>query len=80
MISTGRSSRDEQVILGDLPGGGGHSSRTLKRGPDGFFYLSIGSSCNSCIEEHPWRAALLRFKEGGSPEIFASRAAQYRGL
>ncbi len=62
----------EQVILSDLPGGGGHSSRTLRRGPDGFFYLSVGSSCNSCIEEHPWRAALLRFKEGGSPEIFAS--------
>jgi glucose/arabinose dehydrogenase len=62
---------DEQVILSDVPGGG-HSSRTLRRGPDGLFYLSIGSTCNSCIEENPWRAAMLRFKEGGSPEVFAS--------
>jgi len=62
----------EQVILDGIPGGDGHSSRTLKRGPDGFLYLSIGSSCNACIEEHPWRAAILRFKEGIAPEIFAS--------
>ena len=63
---------DERMILSDLPSGDGHSSRTLKRGPDGFLYLSIGSSCNSCLEENPWRAALLRFKEGGTPEVFAS--------
>ena len=34
--------------------------------------MSIGSSCNACIEDHPWRAAILRFKEGATPEIFAS--------
>ncbi len=61
----------EQVILEGIPADG-HSSRTLKRGPDGFLYLSIGSSCNACIEEHPWRAAILRFKEGAAPELFAS--------
>ena len=60
-----------RVILDGLPTGGNHSSRTLKRGPDGWFYLSIGSSCNSCVEDHPWRAALLRFREGERPEIFA---------
>ncbi len=60
-----------QAILEGIPADG-HSSRTIKRGPDGFLYLSIGSSCNACIEEHPWRAAILRFKEGGAPEIFAS--------
>jgi glucose/arabinose dehydrogenase len=62
----------ERVILEGIPGGDGHSSRTLKRGPDGFLYLSIGSSCNACIEAHPWRAAVIRFKEGAAPEIFAS--------
>lgn len=67
----GTAISNERVILSGIPAGG-HSSRTLKRGPDGFLYLSIGSSCNSCIEENPWRAAILRFKEGGSPEIFAS--------
>jgi glucose/arabinose dehydrogenase len=62
----------ERVILGGIPGGDGHSSRTLKCGLDGFLYLAIGSSCNSCIEEQPWRAGIIRFKEGAAPEIFAS--------
>jgi len=63
---------NERGILTGIPGNGGHSSRTLKRGADRFLYLSAGSSCNSCIEEHPWRAAIIRFKEGVAPEIFAA--------
>lgn len=61
----------ERVILDGLPAGGAHVSRTLKRGPDGYFYLSLGSSCNSCIETNPWRATMLRFREGKKPEVFA---------
>jgi glucose/arabinose dehydrogenase len=68
----GAKLENERVILEGIPGGDGHSSRTLKRGPDGFFYVSIGSSCNACIEEYPWRAGVIRFKEGAAPEIFAS--------
>ncbi len=68
----GQTLKNERVVLDGLPEGGGHSSRTLARGPDGFLYLAIGSSCNSCLEDHPWRAALLRFKEGAAPEIFAA--------
>ncbi len=52
-----------QVVLTGIPRGG-HVSRTLKKGPDGWFYLSTGSSCNVCIEEHPWRAAIIRFRIG----------------
>ena len=68
----GHGLSNERVILTGIPAGSGHFSRTLRRGPDGFLYLSIGSSCNACIEEHPWRAAIIRFKEGGAPEVFAS--------
>ena len=68
----GTALSNEKVILTGLPDGGDHNSRTLKRGPDGFLYLSIGSSCNACIEEQPWRAAIIRFKEGVAPEVFAS--------
>ncbi len=50
-----------QVVLRGIPRGG-HVSRTLKKGPDGWLYLSIGSSCNVCIEDHPWRAAIIRFR------------------
>lgn len=67
----GKTLSNRRVILDGVPGGGSHSTRTLKRGPDGFFYLSIGSSCNACVEEHPWRAAIIRFREGEAPEIFA---------
>lgn len=61
------------VVLPDLPDDGGHYTRTVAKGPDGWFYVTIGSSCNVCIEEHPWRAAIVRFKrDGGEPELFAT--------
>ena len=59
-------------ILEGVPADGGHATRTLRRGPDGLLYLSVGSSCNACIEDHPWRAAIIRFDEDRPPEIFAS--------
>ena len=62
---------NRRLLLSGMPGDGGHASRTIKRGPDGWLYVSIGSSCNVCIEDHPWRAVMLRLKEGGTPEIFA---------
>lgn len=53
-------------IIEDLPEGGNHWSRTLRFGPDGGLYLSIGSSCNVCEESDPRRAAILRFEPDGS--------------
>ncbi len=50
-----------QVVLTGMPRGG-HVSRTIRKGPDGFFFVSIGSSCNICMEKHPWRAAIIRFR------------------
>lgn len=67
----GTALSNRKLVLRGMPGDGGHASRTIKRGPDGWLYVSIGSSCNVCIEDHPWRAAMLRLKEGGEPEIFA---------
>ena len=67
----GSALSNERAVLEGLPSGGNHVSRTLKRGPDGFLYLSIGSSCNSCIEDHAWRAAILRLKEGEAPTVYA---------
>jgi glucose/arabinose dehydrogenase len=68
----GAALSNERVILKGLPQYGDHFSRTLKRGPDGFLYLSIGASCNVCREDRPWWATILRFKEGEAPEVFAS--------
>jgi glucose/arabinose dehydrogenase len=62
----------ERVVTG-LPGGKNHWTRTLRFGPDGWLYVSVGSSCNVCEEDDPRRAALLRFRPDGSGgEIHAS--------
>lgn len=62
-----------QTVLAGLPDDDGHSTRTIKKGPDGWFYVSVGSSCNVCIEQQPWRAAIIRFRPGaGAPEVYAT--------
>lgn len=50
----------ERVITG-LPSGGNHWTRTIGFGPDGFLYVSVGSSCNVCVEEDSRRAAISRY-------------------
>lgn len=62
----------ERVVTG-LPDGGNHWTRSVRFGPDAKMYVSVGSSCNVCIEEDPRRAAMLRFAADGSDaEIFAT--------
>src|SRR5262245_24360665 len=60
-------------VVDDLPSGGNHWSRTVRFGPDGWMYVTVGSSCNVCIESDPRRAAMLRFRPDGSePQTFAT--------
>ncbi len=62
-----------EVIVGDIPGGAGHNTRTVLFSPDwAYLYVSIGSSCNVCTEEDERRAAIMRFSPDGSGgEVFA---------
>ena len=55
-----------EQVTDNIPGAGGHTSRTLHFGPDGLLYVSAGSSCNVCAEDDPRRAAILRFNPDGS--------------
>jgi len=55
-----------ELVTDNIPGDGGHISRTLHFGPDGLLYVSAGSSCNVCAETDPQRAAILRFNPDGS--------------
>jgi glucose/arabinose dehydrogenase len=62
-----------ETLRADLPRGGNHWTRTLRFGPDGWMYVSMGSSCNVCEEEDARRAAIVRYRPDGSEEqIFAT--------
>ncbi len=62
----------ERVVTG-LPGGGNHWTRTLRFGPDGWMYVSIGSTCNVCLEKDRRRATIVRYRpDGTGEEVFAT--------
>jgi glucose/arabinose dehydrogenase len=66
--------------LADLPGSGGHSTRSLVF-HGGKMYISAGSSCNVCIEKDPRRAAVMEFNPDGSGQkIFAKGLRNAVGL
>jgi glucose/arabinose dehydrogenase/cytochrome c551/c552 len=71
--ATGKTSGSFERVVKGLPGGGNHWTRTIRFGPDGWLYVSIGSTCNVCIEKDPRRAAMVRYQPDGSgEEIFAT--------
>ena len=70
---TGKAIGQYQRLITNLPSDGGHWTRTIRFGPDGWLYLTIGSSCNVCIETDQRRATMMRFRPDGSKgHIYAS--------
>lgn len=70
---TGQTVGEYERVIENLPDDGGHWTRTIKFGPDGYGYVSIGSSCNACIEKNKLRATISRFKPGDKQlEVYAS--------
>ncbi|MDG2308782.1 MAG: PQQ-dependent sugar dehydrogenase [Candidatus Binatia bacterium] len=62
-----------EVVVGDVPPGGRHWTRTIGIGPDEKLYVSVGSSCNACIEEDARRAAITRYDlDGTNEQIYAT--------
>lgn len=52
--------------------GGWHLTRTIAFSPNGKLYVSVGSSCNSCVEKEDVRASVLEMNPDGSGQrIFA---------
>jgi glucose/arabinose dehydrogenase len=71
-VASGEVQGQPERIVSGLPSGGNHWTRTVRVGPDGFLYVSVGSSCNVCREEDERRAALLRFRlDGSAGEVYA---------
>ncbi len=56
----------EPEKVADLPTGGRHFTRTIQFGPDERLYISIGSSCDVCIETDSRRATILSMNRDGS--------------
>jgi len=70
----------KEVIVPDLPTRV-HFTRTVSFGPDGKMYVSIGSSCNVCIEKDKRRATVMRFNpDGTGGEIYARGLRNSVGL
>ena len=68
-------------VIADLPADGAHSTRTVAFLPDGRLVVSIGSSCNVCVEDDPRRAALMVYDADGSDgRLFASGLRNAVGL
>ncbi|HIF17800.1 MAG TPA: sorbosone dehydrogenase family protein [Cycloclasticus sp.] len=57
------------IIRDSFPGGGSHSSRTVKVGPDNKLYVSVGSSCNVCNENTSKRASIIQYDLDGKNEV-----------
>jgi glucose/arabinose dehydrogenase len=55
-----------EVVVPELPSGGGHRTRTVGIGPDGRLFVAVGSSCNVCDEADERRATILVYNADGS--------------
>jgi glucose/arabinose dehydrogenase len=56
---------DLQKII-DLPRGGRHYTRTIGFGPDGRLYVSVGSTCDVCVEQDNRVAKIFSLNKDGS--------------
>jgi glucose/arabinose dehydrogenase len=65
-------SGEPQHVITGLPRGG-HWTKTIGIGPDGWLYVAMGSSCNVCAETDRRRAAITRYHlDGTGEEIYAT--------
>lgn len=61
-----------KTLYKDLPDAGQHANRSLRFGPDGLLYLSVGSTCNACDEDNPENATILQLQpDGAGRRVFA---------
>lgn len=72
-LKSGALAAEPTKVLDGLPDGGRHPNRTIAFMPDGALLVSVGSTCNACVEPHPEAAALVRFRSDGSERaVFAT--------
>jgi len=71
---------DARTVVSGLPTGGRHVTRTIAFGPDGGLYVSVGSSCNECVDA-PTRAVIMRYwADGTGGQVYARGLRNAVGL
>ena len=79
--ASGQVSGDLERIVEDFTDDGFHTTKTIGFGPDGWLYVSQGSSCNNCSEQDERRATIMRMQPDGSQrEIYATGLRNSVGL
>lgn len=70
--SNGKPIGDPEKVV-DLPTStpSVHVTRTIRFGPDGRLYISIGSSCNACVEPDPRRTTIQVVAADGTLQPYA---------
>lgn len=59
-------------VLFSIPKGGRHFTRTIVFDKNGKMFVSIGSTCDVCIEPDPWLASVIvSDADGNNPKLFA---------
>ena len=65
--------QERETVVDGLPDGG-HSTRTVLFSPDWVsLFVSVGSSCNVCLERDERRAAIVHYNPDGSGEEIHAR-------
>lgn len=65
-----KASLDQELF--SLPEGERHTTRTIDFRDDGQMFISLGSTCNVCFEDHPWIATVITSNaQGDEPTVFA---------
>jgi glucose/arabinose dehydrogenase len=62
-----------QQLISNLPDAGQHPNRTIAFGPDGFMYITVGSTCNACADSNPENATILRANPDGTGRTIFAR-------
>lgn len=65
-------SATQDKVLFSLPSGGRHFTRTIAFNKEGQMFISVGSTCDVCVEKDPRNGSVMvSDADGGNPRIFA---------
>jgi len=59
--------------IAELPAGGRHTTRTLGIGPDDRLYVSIGSTCDVCVEANELHGTIITMTKDGEDQKIVAR-------